>query len=244
MEVNVLLMFCLIILTANVIQGITGFAGTLIAMPFLIMIIDLETSRQVLNLLGIVASLWIVKKDNSFIHWKQVQKIWCYMMIGLVVGLFSYSYIPQNILLLLLSLFVLYVGIKGVVISLFPTGNDKKITSDCSQLMLLVGAGIIHGLFVSGGPLLVAYMTKNVDDKREFRATLSTVWIGLNTIILIQSLITGMITTSMTGYMLLAIVPLFMGILLGDALLKQMSQKVFMLLAYGLLVFSGISLLL
>lgn len=244
MEVNVLIMFCLIILTANIIQGITGFAGTLIAMPFLIMIIDLETSRQVLNLLGILASLWIIKKDNSFIQWKQVQKIWRFMIIGLVVGLFSYNYIPQNILLLLLSLFVLFVGIKGVVISLFPTSYDKKTASNCSQLMLLIGAGIIHGIFVSGGPLLVAYMTKNVDDKREFRATLSTVWIGLNTIILIQSLVTGTITTSMTGYMLLATVPLFMGILLGDALLKRMSQKVFMLLAYGLLVFSGISLLL
>lgn len=242
MEVEILFMFCFVILTANIIQGITGFAGTLIAMPFLILIVDLETSRQVLNLLGILASLWIIRKDNSFISWKQVYKIWKLMSVGLVVGLFSYNFIPQNILLLLLSLFVLFIGVKGVVMSLFPVSKEKKITSNVSQFILLVSAGIIHGIFVSGGPLLVAYMTNNVQSKREFRATLSTVWVGLNTIILIQSFLVGTITKSMTGYMLLATIPLFIGILLGDALLKRMSQKVFMLLAYGLLIFSGISL--
>ncbi|OEH89607.1 hypothetical protein ATO00_10015 [Loigolactobacillus coryniformis subsp. coryniformis] len=59
--------FCLVIICSNIIQGITGFAGTLIAMPFLIMLVDLETAKQVLNLLGILASLMIVVKDYKLI---------------------------------------------------------------------------------------------------------------------------------------------------------------------------------
>lgn len=235
--------FCLIILVSNIIQGITGFAGTLIAMPFLIMLIDLETAKQVLNLLGILGSLWIISRDFQYVNWEQVKKILLIMSVGLIIGIVSYNYLPTQILLLLFPLFVLFVGLKGLFKNI-KVPSKKKETSKVFDTLLLLAAGIIHGLFVSGGPLLVAYATDHMKNKHEFRATLSSVWLVLNSFMLIQSLLAGDITRAMGSYMLLAVIPLFMGIIVGGILLKKMSQKTFMLLSYGLLVFSGISLLL
>lgn len=238
-----ILLFCVVILISNIIQGITGFAGTLIAMPFLILLIDLDTAKQVLNFLGIVASIWIVSRDHCCIDWKQVKKILIFMIIGLVVGILSYAMLPKEILLFLFPLFVLFVGIKGLITLLFLPNKKRKKRPPFFDVILLIMAGIIHGLFVSGGPLLVAYATANIKGKHEFRATLSIVWIVLNSLILFQNIFFGAVTSVVLNYMLIAILPLFIGILIGGILLKKMSQKAFMLLSYVLLIFSGISLL-
>lgn len=39
---------------------------------------------------------------------------------------------------------------------------------------------IIHGMFVSGGALLVIYATQVLKEKEEFRATVAPVWVVLN----------------------------------------------------------------
>lgn len=242
-EIIGILIFCLIILGSNVIQGITGFAGTLIAMPFLMMLVDLDTAKQVLNLLGIIGSIWILRKDYPFIRWEILKQIILWMMIGMGIGIIGYHYLPTEILLYLFPLFVLFVGVKGLLATVmvrFPKHNDTNKTLDT---LLLLAAGIIHGLFVAGGPLLVTYATQKIKDKQEFRATLSAVWVVLNSVMLIQSVIAHQVTAEITMYMLISVIPLLLGIVIGGILLKKMSQKTFMLLSYGLLIFSGISLL-
>lgn len=241
----VIILFCIVIVFANIIQGITGFAGTLLAMPFLIMIIDLETAKHVLNFTGILASLYILCKDWRYVNTSEVKIILLWMSIGLVIGIVGYNFLPTELLLILFPFFILIIALKGLyghINGQASTPLPEQQQTTHSQRLLLGLAGIIHGLFVSGGPLLVAYMSKRQQKKEEFRATLSVVWLILNSIILIQSLFLGQITSSIYMYCAIAIVPLFIGILIGSALLQKMSQRSFMLLSYILLVISGISL--
>lgn len=239
-------LFSLVIICSNIIQGITGFAGTLIAMPFLIMLVDLETAKQVLNVLGILASALILIKGYRFIQKRQLLIILFWMTIGLAIGILLYRVAPRNILLIIFPIFVLSVGIKGLVAkeskqSLLAKDSNKTTVID---VLLLVSAGIIHGLFVAGGPLLVVYATKKLAEKRTFRATLSSVWIFLNSIMLLQAIMANVITTSISKYMLISIAPMFIGVMIGNYLLIKLSQKFFMKLSYVLLILSGISLLL
>lgn len=235
-------LFCFVVLFSNIIQGITGFAGTLIAMPFLIMLVDLETAKQVLNFLGIVASIWIIFKDYRYINWTQLRKILFIMLIGLAVGIVGYNYLPTELLMIIFPLFVLFIGIKGLVQS-FQKSSKVRKNHPIFDIILLLCAGIIHGLFVSGGPVLVAYATTKINNKHEFRSTLSAVWIVLNSIMFIQSLLANDITRSIASYMGISIVALILGLIIGEKLLKKMSQETFMRISYILLVLSGISLM-
>ena len=45
-------LFYLVILLSNIIQGITGFAGTILAMPASLRLVGMGTAVPVLNLLG------------------------------------------------------------------------------------------------------------------------------------------------------------------------------------------------
>ncbi|EOI55421.1 sulfite exporter TauE/SafE family protein [Enterococcus gilvus] len=243
LHMMVLFVFCLVILFSNIIQGITGFAGTLIAMPFLLILVDLETAKQVLNALGIVGSLWIISKDHAFVRGDLLRKIIPTMGIGLAIGIICYNFFPKDVLMYLLPVFILFIGIKGLLESFMKSNKTRKKKNPIVNLLLLLGAGIVHGLFVSGGPLLVTFATKEIDNKREFRATLSVVWLVLNSLILIQSIIAKAITAQIATYMAISIIPLLFGIVIGGILLKKMSQVTFMHISYALLIFSGISLL-
>ena len=108
----------------------------------------------------------------------------------------------------------------------------------------LLAAGVIHGMFVSGGALLVIYAAQVLKDKRTFRATVAPVWVVLNSCLLITQLRTGLVGAADVRLILLSILPLFAAVWLGKQLAARMSQKAFLNLTYALLLISGLSLIL
>ncbi len=44
-------------------------------------------------------------------------------------------------------------------------GSDTKEKSSWKSMLLLIGAGIVHGMFVSSGPLLIGYLSNEIKEK-------------------------------------------------------------------------------
>ena len=109
--------------------------------------------------------------------------------------------------------------------------------------LILILAGIVHGIFVSGGPLLISYLTKKIQDKVSFRATISTVWIFLNGMILADDIRAGLWTPELCRIQLISVPFLLAVMFIGGKLYARMSQRLFMIITYVLLFISGISLL-
>ena len=110
-----LFLFLLVVVAANIMQTITGFAGTVLAMPFSILLIGSDLSRIILNILGILASLGVVILNRKSINWKEVLKICITMLIGMVGGylILGLVDISKQVLLLILAGFVLLFTIIG-----------------------------------------------------------------------------------------------------------------------------------
>ena len=51
------ILFLLVILLTNIIQGITGFAGTILAMPPGLMLVGYPVAKPVLNVLGLLSGI-------------------------------------------------------------------------------------------------------------------------------------------------------------------------------------------
>jgi uncharacterized membrane protein YfcA len=105
-----------------------------------------------------------------------------------------------------------------------------------------VAAGIVHGMFVCGGPLVIGYLSQKIEDKVRFRATISTIWIFLNSLLLGRQISEGMWNYKLLRVQMGAVPFLVLGMFLGGCLYCRMSQKVFMMITYILLFLSGISL--
>lgn len=240
--------FYLIILISNIIQGITGFAGTILAMPFSIMLVGYDTAKPVLNVLGLLAGIYILIGNKDKVVWSEVRKIIAIMAVGIFLGFFLKSIFmdQEDILYKMLGIFIIFVSARGLI-SLYikdkDDENEKKKESAIKSYLTLSIAGIVHGIFVSGGPLLINYLTKKIDDKTAFRATISTVWIALNTLILIDDIKCGLWTEHLVKVQLISIPFMLIGMLIGGILYKKMSQILFMRVTYILLFVSGLSLI-
>ena len=64
-------LFYIVVLLTNIIQGITGFAGTILAMPFGIMLVGFDTAKPILNVLGILAGIYVAVFNFRKIRWKE-----------------------------------------------------------------------------------------------------------------------------------------------------------------------------
>lgn len=233
------MLFLLIILLANIVQGITGFAGTILAMPFSLMLVGYATAKPILNVLGLMSGLYVFYFDRKHVDYKELKRVVVIMAIGIAAGIFLKSLFADNERLLyqLLGVFIVFLGIKGMF--------SWKLTLKWrfADQVLLIISGIVHGMFVAGGPLLIGYLSAKIRDKQAFRATISTIWIILNTIVLLDDCRSGYWDVRLLGMALVTVPFLFLGMYIGTKLYARMSQALFMKLTYVLLCISGISLL-
>ena len=252
--------FFLVILLSNIIQGITGFAGTILAMPPSLMLVGYDTAKPVLNVLGLLSGIYVFAGHRNHVCWGELKKIVAVMAAGIVGGIFLKGFFAgkERALYALLGLFVVCLSVQGLhklrrnwlgteedaAAGAEAAAEAKAAAGAKAGLYLLLGlAGIVHGIFVSGGPLLIGYLTKRIQDKVSFRATISTVWVVLNTIILLDDIRSGLWNLELVKIQVDSIPFLLAGMAVGSRLYAKMSQRLFMLITYVLLFVSGISLL-
>lgn len=230
--------FLILILLTNIIQGITGFAGTVLAMPFAILLLGIDVAKPVLNITTLIACILIVFESYKHIVWKECLKMIGIMFIGVFIGEYMYQMFSVDLLLTIYAIFIILIALKGIFIKQTYDLDEKVL------IAIIVLAGIIHGMFLSGGPLLIIYAVKKLQDKATFRATLAPVWIVLNSYLLIKQFTSSLITTQVITLALWSIPVLIIAIIIGKKLYEHMSQKFFLMLSYILLFISGISLIL
>lgn len=220
---------------ANLIQGITGFAGNVLAMPTSVLALGVSGARESLNILAILSGAFMCVWFRRDINWKKLGRIFVLIIPGMVVGIAIYDIYPADGLLAGYALVIALIGIVNLV------KKGAFLLPRWALIALVLASGVMQGMFVSGGPLLVVYAVLVLPEKKEFRATLSAVWFTLNTIIFLQSFFfTSSITPEVWGNVAIGIVPLLLGTIIGGRLQNRLNQRVFMRLTYVLLVVSGV----
>ena len=246
------ILFFAVVFVSNVIQCITGFAGTVLAMPFSIMLIGFDTAKTILNILGLVASVGVLAMNRKSFNKKEFAKITGIMIVGMLIGFVivnSFS-VTAGILYKVLGVTVLIFTVIGCVRTFKkkPDENQERIIrnkkTSVSSYAVLIVSGIVHGMFVCGGPLLIVYASEKLRDKDEFRATVSAVWIVLNSIIMLTDVKNGNLSVDIMPLLAVSIGILFAAIVVGNKIAKHMNKKTFMIVTYILMGISALSLLL
>lgn len=227
------LFFVLILSAANIIQGITGFAGAPIAMPPCIALVGISDAKSAITFVFFFTSLVVTIRNLKDIDFKQLGIMVGFMSIGVLGGMWMFTHLPLDILMLAYGIVVVAIGLKKLV---FP--GKRKLPKPVGFIVLVL-AGLMQGLFTSGGPFLALYSAEAIKDKKVFRPTVTTVWTILNTYMVISMYNQGMYTASSWKLVGFSIVPVFGAIYLGKVLNKKMKQETFLKLVYVLLMLSG-----
>ena len=236
----VLLIGAIIFCTFTV-EGISGFGSTVMALPFISMLIGVENAVPLLSCLSILLALFVISRSWRSINVKEYLFIVLHVGCGVPVGLFLMDYLPKVFLLGLLAVFMFFTGIKGLVVLL------KKDSSECCpqgrnllDRVVLFGGGIIQGAFSSGGPLIIIYASRRLQDKAVFRVTLSSLWLTTNTVMVAKwSLVNKVWTPELLETLAGALPFVAGGMLLGNYLHSKVDQYRFKVLVYSVLLIAG-----
>lgn len=234
-------LFFIVVLLSNIIQCITGFAGTVLAMPFSLMLVGFDTAKPILNILGIVASVGVVLTNRKGFNKKEFFKIILIMLVGMALGFIITKTVSINAEVLYKILGV--VVLAFVVIGIINSKANKKALPNAIMLLVLIASGLVHGMFVCGGPLLVIYASEKLKDREEFRVTVSSVWIVLNSIIMFSDIKAGYFNARLFVLLAISVAILFVALWIGNLIFKKMNKQVFMIVTYVLMAISSVSLL-
>jgi uncharacterized membrane protein YfcA len=244
LTLTLILLLGLIVLIAQGLEGITGFGSTVLAVPFLAMILGLEKAVAVSGAHTWILTLYFVIVSRKHIVWKEFGFIIFYVLFGLPIGYLLFKNLDDTYLKLILALFMIGVGANGI----HATQRSRVVASTApvkkSFLMrfILFLGGIIHGAFASGGPFVVIYAAQALKDKALFRVTMCLLWFCLNTILMIFWTADGvwMRDSGLAFYALLVTFPfLLVGIFTGDYLHHRVSEYAFRLIVFALLFGTG-----
>ena len=249
-------LFYLVVLAANIIQGITGFAGTILAMPFSVRLVGMDVAVPVLNVLGLLSGIYVFAGNRKHVDTKEIKRILTVAVPAVIAGILIKLWLSARpgVLYIVLGTVVTATAVLGLW-KMFGPGKGAESASEAGRespekpqsngltaILILAASGLVHGMFVCGGPLLISYLAVRIRDKTAFRATISTVWIFLNGIILVSQIISGAWSADLLRVQLISVPFLLAGMLLGGVLYRHMSQRAFMVLTYVLLLIAGLSL--
>ncbi len=231
------IIFTIVVFITHIIQAITGFAGTALAMPFSIRLVGLEVARPVLNVVAIIISLILVVYDRKKIDYFVALKILLLGLIGMGIGLLLEQLFNINVLMVFYGSLIILISAYYLIKNETPT-IPKKL-----GFFVIVLAGVIHKWFLTGGPVLVIYATATLKDKQTFRGTLSLVWLLLNTGIFSLDLFDGLYTQDVIKLSAVMVFIIPLSFILGSLVFKRLSSNAFMRIAYLLLLVSGIAMI-
>ena len=238
MDAELLILLGTAIFCGFFVQTVVGFAGSLIALPILLIGLKLPDAIAYISIFYLFSSISLVYKEWKNIDKNVIGKLSIPSIIGVLVGIFVLTYSQPIILKRALGVFIL-IYVAYVVIGKI----DLKLGNKGIMLFGVVG-GFFAGVFSTGGPLYVIAVKNSVEEVKIFRATMIGV-LALITIVRLPSLAIGGVLNSGHLKMSLIIFPIFiLAQFLGNHFFLKINEVLFKKVLLGLLCLSGTALIL
>lgn len=227
----------LFVLVAYTIEAITGFGSLVIALSLGALLLPVPELLPVLVPLNVLMSGFLTWRNRQHIDRALLLKVILPLMLGgTLLGYLLQNGLADNLLKLLLGLLIVWFACRESW--RLWRGTSVQPHSRWLNRVLTLGAGISHGLFASGGPLLVYAMAGTTLDKQRLRASMLCVWFTLNSSLTLLLWAQGRLAQ---GQQLLWFIPLLViGVLVGEYLHHRVNEQRFRQMVYGLLAVTGV----
>lgn len=231
-------------------EAVTGFGCTVLAMPFVAMLLGLDRAKFILAILAWVLALYFAATKFRKIVWKEFLVIVGFAGAGMPLGMWAFEKLDRTALTKALGVFIVVSAAiqlwKRIVSPLLARrrsasgrGAGPGLPRPVYWLLLFAG-GIVHGAFATGGPLVVLYAAKALPDKGSFRATLTLLWASLNTILIFQFAAAGRFTAGAWRELGFMAPFLIAGIVAGEIAHRRVDADLFSKIVFSMLFATGV----
>jgi len=230
------------VLIAFLIRGLTGFGSGLLAVPTLLLFLDRRLVVPTAASLAVLSGILLIL---TFKTRKWVRKDLLLMMVGgailgTPVGTYALASYTSSILE---RLFGLLISGYALRLLFWNKESNREIKNYVGLIAGFLG-GCLGGMFATGGPPVIIYLNRKIEDKRAFRATLTLYFLIVNSWQYVTYLYAGLITGEVLGFTAWMLPFFAIGSMAGSFMHIKINKVLFDRVVALVLLITGIMLML
>ena len=233
-------------LLAFVVEATAGFGATIVTVTLAAYFMPIEDVLAAMLPANVLLSAYLTLKYRKSIDTRVLlRRVLAWMAPGMLIGMLPIllpqlaALRQQGVIRTIFAAFVVVLAASELWRARSAKPADARPLPAPLAALALVGAGVVHGLFACGGPMLVYVVGRELTDKARFRATLSAVWLMLNAVLVSTYVAEGTINrTSLQGSAVM-LGSLAAGLVIGEWVHQRLSVERFRLAVFTLLLFAG-----
>jgi len=228
----------LILVLGHTVETYLGFGSTIIALSLGIFLFPMETLLPALVTIGSLQSIWLIARWHSHIRWRVILVgILPLSAAGMAAGILLRDYASETLLIAVLGLFIVVTSTLELI-SLYRSDVRRAPLKYYIAVPVIFIGGLFQGLFASGGPPIVYYAGREIDDPAQFRSTLSVLWLILNLALLITMWAGGQANLLTLELAALVFPGFVIGVVIGSFI--KMKSRSFKAATWSMLLIIGI----
>ena len=235
MTTTQMVLVLLIIFATSVVQAVAGFGFALLAVPLMVVVIDLQSAVIISSFVGTLSNMLQSWQLRNNIDRKLTKQFLLATVIGAQAGLLLFIYANQSALKIVLGLSILF----GVFV--LSRGLELQHVSSWLDCIMGILSGVLLMATSTNGPPLVFVLQARRFDPATFRATLNMVFLVSGTFGLVMFGLAGEILRSDVNVAAFAIPAMVIGVSTGVVIRKYVQQELFKKIVLFLLSIGGLS---
>jgi hypothetical protein len=225
-------------------QTISGFGAVVIALALGAQLMPIPALLLLIVPLSFIQTGYIGVRHHEGIDWRFLGlRILPLMCLGVVGGILLTPHLEGTWLRTGFAALVLVLSARELWLLLGPRKGVSRPLPPIVAVVMLAAAGVIHGVYATGGPLLVYVVTRIGLPKHAFRSTITMVWIPLNIMLMVSYIRQGAFDRDVLEAIAWVAPAVPLGIVAGELLHDRVDQRRFNIITFGLLCAAAISLL-
>lgn len=217
-------------LFASIAQGLAGFGFVVIAVPFFLLILNVEDAVVVATLLTIASVALMAIRLRRAVCWLPVGRLVVGSFAGMPVGILVLLFAPEDALRII-------VGVSAIAMATWlATGPEIRAAGVRSDLLVGAVSGVLRTSTGMSGPPVVVYLQGQRYAPRQFRASLAVFLLVTSVISLGAFAGAGVVSAEALMLAAIGLPAVFVGNRAGDRLVQRVEGKFFHRLVLLLLV--------
>jgi len=226
------------ILFGSIVLGMVGFGIGLTSTPFLILVIDPKIAVVIVNTVSLPVFMLLIYQNRYHINYRILFLPICSGIAGVPVGIYIFSIMPTDILILFIALTIIVFGIYAI------SGSDTTFFS--SQWVFAVVSFLVGGFLAVtgiGGPLMALVAVSKKWSKKSIRGSLPFFYLFVESVAVVGYLATGMLDKNTSILVMVGVVPALIGFVIASIIVKKISEARYRTVILVIIISSGLGVL-
>jgi uncharacterized protein len=228
----------LVVLLASSVQNALGFGASVIVVSLGALRVPIATLLPALVPISCLSTATIVLMDRAHVDARLLlRRILPLMAPGVVLGALLAERLVDDVARRAYGVMIVALAAHA----LWRLRREAAAATGTGTGWIAL-AGLVHGVFATGGPLLVYAVDRLGLSPRTFRATLAAVWLTLNIILTVSFALRGRLSVESATSSLMLVPALLAGLAIGHRVHTRLDPRTLRTLVLGLLLIAGASL--